>query len=29
MGIASAYRAAGFVEVGHASETQLIMRLEL
>lgn len=26
MGIASAYRAAGFVEVGRASETQLIMR---
>ncbi len=26
MGIASAFRAAGFVEVGRASETQLIMR---
>lgn len=26
MGIASAYRAVGFVEVGRASETQLIMR---
>jgi GNAT superfamily N-acetyltransferase len=26
MGIASAFREAGFVEVGHASETQLIMR---
>ena len=29
MGIASAYRAVGFVEVGQASETQLIMRLNL
>lgn len=29
MGIASIYRAAGFVEVGRASETQLIMRREL
>ncbi len=28
MGMASAYRAAGFVEVGRASETQLIMRRE-
>jgi GNAT superfamily N-acetyltransferase len=26
MGIASVYRAAGFVEVGRASETQLLMR---
>ena len=26
VGLASAYREAGFVEVGHASETQLIMR---
>lgn len=26
MGIASVYRDAGFVEVGRASETQLIMR---
>jgi len=29
MGIASAFRAAGFVEVGRASETQLIMRCTL
>ena len=29
MGIASAYRDAGFVEVGRASETQLIMRKAL
>ncbi len=29
MGIASVYRAAGFVEVGRASETQVIMRREL
>jgi hypothetical protein len=29
MGVASAYRAVGFVEVGQASETQLIMRLNL
>jgi GNAT superfamily N-acetyltransferase len=29
MGIASAFRAAGFVEVGRASETQLIMRCAL
>jgi GNAT superfamily N-acetyltransferase len=29
MGIASVYRAAGFVEVARASETQLIMRLQL
>jgi GNAT superfamily N-acetyltransferase len=29
MGIASTYRVAGFVEVGRASETQLIMRCEL
>jgi GNAT superfamily N-acetyltransferase len=29
MGIASAFRAAGFVEVGRASETQLIMRRTL
>ena len=28
MGMASAYRAAGFVEVGRASDTQLIMRRE-
>jgi predicted GNAT family acetyltransferase len=29
MGVASAFRSAGFVEVGKASETQLIMRIEL
>lgn len=29
MGIASAFRAAGFAEVGRASETQLIMRCSL
>ena len=29
MGIASAYRRAGFVEVGRASETQLIMRCQV
>ena len=29
MGVASAFRAAGFVEVGRASETQFIMRLML
>ncbi len=29
MGVASAFRAAGFVEVGQASETQLIMRLNI
>lgn len=29
MGMASVYRAAGFVEVGRASETQLIMRRKL
>jgi GNAT superfamily N-acetyltransferase len=29
MGIASVFRAQGFVQVGHASETQLIMRCEL
>ena len=29
MGIASAYRAVGFVEAGRASETQLIMRYQI
>lgn len=29
MGVASAFRSIGFVEVGQASETQLIMRLNL
>jgi hypothetical protein len=28
MGLASAFRAVGFTEVGRASETQLIMRYE-